>query len=244
VTCCNGDKVRIRCGDIAYNAVTSPAHNRPVAFAGGAEHSLGLKSDGTIVAWGINWNGQCNVPEPNADFIAISSGGYHSLGLKSDGTIVAWGRNDVYGQCNVPAPNADFTAVAGGEYHSLGLKSTDVIAIENPGPGNEPGTEESWSGNVPGVAKLTIRSVIPNPFNPSTVISFEALVPGHMTLDIYDVGGRCIRTLALGGLGVGLHRAVWDGQDESGESVSSGVYFIRVRSDEMQSRPVKAVLIK
>ena len=97
---------------------------------------------------------------------------------------------------------------------------------------------------MPGVAKLTIRSVVPNPFNPSTEISFEALVPGYMTLDIYDVGGRRIRTLALGGLGIGLHRTVWDGRDESGESASSGVYFVRIRSDEVQSRPVKAVLIK
>ena len=54
-------------------------------------HSLGLKSDGTIVAWGHNGSGQCNVPAPNADFVAVAGGGYHSLGLKSDGTIVAWG---------------------------------------------------------------------------------------------------------------------------------------------------------
>lgn len=62
-----------------------------VAVAAGYEHSLGLKSDSTIVAWGRNDYGQCTVPLPNVDFVAVSGGGYHSLGLKSDGTIVAWG---------------------------------------------------------------------------------------------------------------------------------------------------------
>ena len=46
-------------------------------------HSLGLKSDGSIVAWGDNCNGECNVPVPNTGFDAIAAGTYHSLGLKS-----------------------------------------------------------------------------------------------------------------------------------------------------------------
>jgi hypothetical protein len=94
---------------------------------------LGLKSDGTIVAWGSNEYGECDVPAPNADFVAVAAGGgaqwwayAHSLGLKSDGTIVAWGSNN-YSQCDIPAPNADFVAVAAGEYHSLGLKSDGTI---------------------------------------------------------------------------------------------------------------------
>jgi len=97
-----------------------------IAVAAGAVHSLGLKSDGTIVAWGYNSVGQCNVPAPNADFVAVTGGDWHSLGLKSDSTIVAWGYN-YYGQCNVPAPNADFVAVAAGAYHGLGLKSDGTI---------------------------------------------------------------------------------------------------------------------
>jgi len=98
-----------------------------VTVAGGERHSLGLTSDGTIVAWGANYYGQCDVPAPNADFVAVSGGAVHSLGLKSDGTIVAWGLS-VEGQCDVPAPNADFVAVAGGDHHSLGLKSDGTIA--------------------------------------------------------------------------------------------------------------------
>ena len=84
------------------------------------------QSTGSIVAWGYNGQGQCDVPAPNADFVAVAGRHVHSLGLRSDGTIVTWGTNSS-GQCDVPAPNADFVAVAAGRYHSLGLKSDGTI---------------------------------------------------------------------------------------------------------------------
>ena len=82
-------------------------------------HSLGLKQDGSIVAWGDNWYGQCNVPEPNTGFTAIAAGGYHSLGLKQDGSIVAWGRN-TYGEGVAPAGN-HFTAISAGNGFNLAI---------------------------------------------------------------------------------------------------------------------------
>ena len=53
-----------------------------VAIATGGWHALGLKADGSIVAWGLNDYGQCDVPEPNEGFIAVAAGRSHSLGLK------------------------------------------------------------------------------------------------------------------------------------------------------------------
>ena len=102
------------------------------AVAAGWNCSLGLKADGSIVAWGYNEFGLCNVPSPNTGFVAIAAGRSHNLGLKADGMIVAWGYN-AYGQCNVPSPNTGFVAIAaganwGGEVaHSLGLKADGSI---------------------------------------------------------------------------------------------------------------------
>ena len=53
-----------------------------IAIAAGDYHSLGLKQDGSIVAWEYNGSGQCDVPSPNTGFIAIAAGYQNSLGLK------------------------------------------------------------------------------------------------------------------------------------------------------------------
>lgn len=82
--------------------------------------------EGSIIAWGNNESGQCDVPEPNADFVAVAGYWQHNLGLRVDGSIAAWGNNE-YGQCNVPEPNAEFAAIAAGYMHSLGLKSNGTI---------------------------------------------------------------------------------------------------------------------
>ncbi|MBN1460343.1 MAG: hypothetical protein JXA57_12465 [Armatimonadetes bacterium] len=98
--------------------------------AAGVRHSVGLKADGSIVAWGENCRGQCLVPKPNTEFREVAAGLGHSLGLKNDGSIVALGWRDAedpWGICAVPLPNADFTAVAAGQDHSLGLKSDGSI---------------------------------------------------------------------------------------------------------------------
>jgi len=70
----------------------------------------------------------------------------------------------------------------------------------------------------------------PNPFNPETWIPYRLSESAHVRLSIYNISGRLIRTLELGsqkpGTYTGKERAIyWDGRDENGEAVSSGVYF-------------------
>ncbi|NOZ08045.1 MAG: T9SS type A sorting domain-containing protein, partial [FCB group bacterium] len=73
----------------------------------------------------------------------------------------------------------------------------------------------------------------PNPFNPET--SFEFVVPFATTvsLDIYDITGRHIRTLVSGDVSSGLHRVVWDGLDSANDPVSAGMYLYTLRSDQV-----------
>jgi trimeric autotransporter adhesin len=84
-------------------------------------HSLGLKAGGSIIAWGTNEAGQCDVPKPNVSFIAVAARKSHSLGLKVDGSIVAWGDNSS-GQCNVPEPNTGFLVITEAEFRGLGIR--------------------------------------------------------------------------------------------------------------------------
>jgi hypothetical protein len=82
---------------------------------------------GTIMAWGLNTDGQCDVPPPSTGYMAVAGGLYHSLGLRMDGSLAAWGHN-VHGQCNVPLPNNDFVGVWAGFFHSLGLRASGELA--------------------------------------------------------------------------------------------------------------------
>ncbi len=69
----------------------------------------------------------------------------------------------------------------------------------------------------------------PNPFNPSTTIGFSVSQSGSALLDIFDLTGRHVRTLLSGQVAAGHHTVRWDGRDERGSSVGSGVYFYRLR---------------
>jgi hypothetical protein len=99
-----------------------------IAIAAGRSHSVALKSDGTVVAWGWNSYGQSTVPPGLSGIVSIAAGGGHNLALKSDGTVVAWGRND-YGQSTVPTGLNGIIAIAAGFDHSLALKADAAVAV-------------------------------------------------------------------------------------------------------------------
>jgi len=68
----------------------------------------------------------------------------------------------------------------------------------------------------------------PNPFNPATVIEFSLPERQQVKMDIYDISGRKIRTLIERTMAAGAHKTVWDGRNDNGEHVSSGMYIYRM----------------
>jgi hypothetical protein len=70
---------------------------------------------------------------------------------------------------------------------------------------------------------------VPNPFNPFTTIHYSLPEPGRVILEIFDVNGRRVTTLASGRQPAGEATVVWKGADDRGDSVASGVYFYRLR---------------
>ena len=109
---------------MALNALQGQAAPMVVA---GYSHSVGLKSDGTVVAMGGNYYGQCNVSDW-VDIIQVAAGGEHTVGLKVDGTVVAVGDNSG-GKCDV----GDWTniiQIAAGYDQTAGVKvDGTVVAV-------------------------------------------------------------------------------------------------------------------
>ncbi len=83
----------------------------------------------------------------------------------------------------------------------------------------------------------------PNPFNPSTTIRFDLPLPAAVSLDVFNLRGQKIRSLVDSELPAGTHTAVWNGQDDLGRPVSSGVYLYRL-SDSHSETTRKMMLMK
>lgn len=90
---------------------------------------------------------------------------------------------------------------------------------------------------------FTLDQNVPNPFNPSTTISFELARSTHARLFIYDVNGARVRTLIDHNLASGTHSVEWNGTNARGEAVASGVYYYRLEADGA-STTRQMVLIK
>jgi len=83
----------------------------------------------------------------------------------------------------------------------------------------------------------------PNPFNPSTTIRYELASRTHVDLRVFDVRGALVRTMVDGVKGAGAYSLEWNGRDDRGTAVSSGVYFYRLTAGDF-SDVRKMTLVK
>jgi subtilisin family serine protease len=82
--------------------------------------------------------------------------------------------------------------------------------------------------DTPEAAGVQFMGAVPNPFNPTTHISYRLPAEAEVSLKVYDVSGRLVRGLVNGHRTAGLHRERWDGRDDTGRNAASGVYFARL----------------
>ena len=88
-----------------------------------------------------------------------------------------------------------------------------------------------------------IVSIVPNPFNPRTTITFSANRRGVLHIAVHDLTGKRLAELAAGTYDAGTHTVTWDGCDAAAEPLPSGVYLVRLVSDD-QAQSRKLMLIR
>ena len=105
--------------------------------------------------------------------------------------------------------------------------------------------EEMTEGEVP--AKFSLSANYPNPFNPVTRIQYSVssnqIQPIHTTLRIYNVLGQLVKTLVNEPQEAGTYEVIWDGRDENGNEVASGIYFYRLQAEDF-TKAKKMLLLK
>lgn len=220
----------------------------PEIIQGSMSHLYGSQgSEDLTVSWRTNvWT------DPELDQIVVSDGPRNPLAAQI-GTVTATG-GDVpvlqpdgtwlhavtytFASC-VPGSSYHYSAqsqVGSQLYTATGGLLKRVLCMSM---GNE---QASDGGSSPSV--VLSLGAYPNPFNPSTTISFSAPSSARtVTLDIYSVDGRHIASLYRGGGSNGVISRTWNGLDSAGRPVSSGVFYARVVADG-EARTGKLVMLK
>ncbi len=164
------------------------------------------------------------------------------------------------GDTRVPAKNAEIEVMS--PYEMLTI-SYDVVIdageelnwVLTSNSGNEYILEGTGDIIVPSAERFTLerKAVIPltftlqqnypNPFNPTTTFHYDLPKRTHITLTIYDLLGRPVKVLLNTKMESGTHQVTWNGKDDSGETVSAGIYLCTLKSDTY-AQTQKMILLK
>ncbi|MBD3183422.1 T9SS type A sorting domain-containing protein [Candidatus Poribacteria bacterium] len=203
---------------------------------GGQNHWLGVKLESTV----SNMSGigaQVSVNSGDLNMLREISGG---RGYAQDNILAHFGLggNEVVDSITVSWPSGIEQTI-----NNVPADQNFVI-VEGESTPVEPGgaTIKTWawvkqSEPEEAIEVSSAGQNYPNPFNPETWIPFKLAVPGSVVISIYNSYGQLVRELDLGSKAPGMYMsknraAYWDGRNEAGEEVVSGVYFYQIRTED------------
>jgi len=181
-------------------------------------------------------------------YLSKVSGGYDPNGFDLRNSLFMGSKpSDAFHSSNLIADASFFVNSDSFDYHLLpnspainsGVDISEVT-VDIDGEPRNPGsydvgadeyyqTTSIYQSNPKLKKSLYLFPNFPNPFNLSTNISFYLTYPERIQLTIYSVSGRKVKTLFSGWQSPGVHQLRWDGQDEKGSQVSSGIYFYHLK---------------
>ncbi|MCK6562269.1 T9SS type A sorting domain-containing protein [bacterium] len=150
--------------------------------------------------------------------------GFHGLGV--DTTVFFYFYNDV---AKEPIARVTLNAAQSAAQQTLFRYNPAVTSVAS----NE--------SNIP--SSYVLHGNYPNPFNPTTVISFQLPVYSEVTLSIFNTNGQLVKQLVAGEMSAGRHSFTWDATNERGERVASGVYLYVIKAGEFTAQR-KLILMK
>ena len=160
------------------------------------------------VTFALSLNGGASYPIPLGTMTAVAPGAPRSLSWWVDGSY-ATGSARIRGIAYRSGSN------------TLTAYSDSLFLIAAP-------TAVEIADATP-AARFSLEANVPNPFNPETLIRFATAKAGRVTLNVYDVHGARVRTLANEWMPAGSYRVKWDGRSDRGTAVASGVYLYELR---------------
>ncbi|MDZ7263070.1 MAG: FG-GAP-like repeat-containing protein [candidate division KSB1 bacterium] len=130
-----------------------------------------------------------------------------------------------------------------------GLRGTTVVQLTAAGSDNGGTILLATANNDPSMQvkelpqEFVLQPNYPNPFNAETVIGYGVPRSSYVKIQIFDIAGRCIRTLIAADQDAGYHQVRWNGKDNQGVTVGSGVYLCRMEAAGFQAN-LKMIMIK
>lgn len=157
--------------------------------------------------------------------------GFEGMDVRADGTIVAGQYyGELYAMTRAPAFAKTHLASLAGELADLEWVNGSGGVDVPPAPGAPP-------------AALALAPPAPNPARGTVRLRWALPATGHVTLEVFDLGGRRVRVLADGAFEPGMHERAWDGRDDAGRALGPGIYFARLLAGGA-TRTVKLVLAR
>lgn len=176
-----------------------------------------------------------------------ASSGRACLAFAAAALVSAGHRPAVAATLQSPTFSGGMVGVAGGNLRLAGTvgEAGVVGSVEGPGLILLEGFWRPLPGHVsavgpdphdPAADGATFANALatnhPNPFSGGTRLAFSVARPSTVTLDIHDLAGRRVRRLVTATLAAGRHDARWDGRDDRGAALASGLYYARLSIDD------------